>query len=180
MRCVLLLFIIFPLFSFSQDTIRLKADSVKADSSKIVWNCSHPEGVDSFIVQNFKWNRWMTVKTVLPDSSIKCYYSVMSWHSGDNDCRIGFCKKKKIKFTQEVKFFKKYPGWQDEPCLSVTVNDTLHLRKNCKYEIYDKFGNKVKEGTGDRIYVKDLTPDVYYCNCDNKTTEFIRKKSKHK
>lgn len=181
-------FLLFPFISFSalssilaqgphSQKFILAADSVKADSLRITWKVSHPEMVDSFIVQHQRLNKWMNVASLRPDVSKQVYCEDMKWHFGENLSRIVFYKNGKTCTSKEVNYYNP-PADDGNWLVSTNEYDSLRLSFAGNYEIYDKFGNTVKKGTGKRIFIKDLAPDVYYLNVGNKTTEFIKRKKK--
>lgn len=55
------------------------------------------------------------------------------------------------------------------------VSTKIRLSRPAEYMIYDSYGNKVKEGRGQEIDVRDLKPGVYYLFVDNKKYKFLKK-----
>ena len=49
----------------------------------------------------------------------------------------------------------------------------IEFKRETQYELYDKFGEIVRQGYGKSFSRKGLDGDVYYLNYDNKTTEVM-------
>jgi hypothetical protein len=160
----------------AQDTIRFFADSVKVDSVEVTWKVTHPEMVDSFVVEHYRWQKWVKAGVAKPDNATHVYYFKISWHYGENKVRIAFYRDGKARHSQPIKF--NHPNAPDCCDPVYRVYDSLQLGAPYSYEVFDKLGNVVRKGHGSSIYVKDLKPDVYYLSYNNKIMEFIRKKKK--
>jgi hypothetical protein len=177
MRSVLLFFFL-PVGLYAQDTTCFFADSIKTDSAKVTWKVMHSLSIDSFVVEHYRWQKWVKVGSLKTDPNQDVYCFNMAWHFGENQVRIVFYSSGKTKNSAIAKYVNAKE--LDGPDMVLWAReDNLRLPAPYNYEIYDKYGNIVKKGYGDSIYIKDLVPDVYYLNYGNRTTEFIRKK-KHK
>jgi len=158
--------------------------SMNADNDGTLnWTTKSETGKLSFIVEQFRWNKWVKVGEVegtgTPTSNE--YSFKVSPHSGKNTLRVRQTDysgrprlSKSVEFTSEVgeiefgplktskdiSFFKK--GAADKPA------ETM-------FEIYDQYGNIVKKGFGNKVDVSNLPKGGYFINFDNTMGEFTKR-----
>jgi hypothetical protein len=143
----------------------------------IKWQTTGEQGKLPFVIEQFRWNKWVKVGEVdgKGTGGSNDYSFKIQPHNGENQVRV-----KQVDYTSQPRYSKPYKFTSNVPpvdCPVLKVKDKLEFTGGeTMYEIYDKFGNIVKKGYGSSVDVLNLTPDVYYLNYDNKTTEFIRKK----
>jgi len=141
----------------------------------LVWETTGEMGKLPFIVQQFKWNKWVNVGEVMGTGSSgkNTYKWQVPLTSGSNKFRI----------TQ-----KSYEGDVRKSgtteVMSTSVPVTFRYDKKTKiiyfsmenaYELYNAYGQIVKRGMGASLDLSTLSRGEYYLSYDNKTEKFIRK-----
>ena len=169
------------LFSFSCDVSFSQAvtDSVFISVKGIGWLSTHPETVNTFSVQQYRWNKWVNIVELNSEPDKKYYLFPVTFHGGENKFRIVYAMKDGKEITSKEYIYED-PLTKKSPDFTIE-QEMIILSDTCAYEVYDKFGNIKLKGKAKKFSIKELEPDVYYLNYGNVTTEFIkhRKKSRH-
>ena len=148
--------------------------SIEYDKEKksIVWITKSESGPLPYKLQQFKWNKWLTIGKIRgKGNSTKNEYSLpVELHSGVNRFRI-----MQIDYTNTVNI-------SDELIVrSLQMPVEYNLQKNKKiivfnqetnYEIYNTYGRKILNNYGDTIDISGFDKGKYFMNFDNKTEEF--------
>lgn len=142
----------------------------------ITWTTTGETGVLPFVVEQFRWNKWVYVGEVqgLGNAGEHTYSFQVTPHSGENTFRIkqvGFGKE--VKYTPEIKFTP-----QNKAALSFSLApDTKQVTFSGEslYEMYDAFGNVVLKGYGAKIDLSDFSKGTYWLCFDNQVVEVRRK-----
>ncbi len=143
----------------------------------IKWKTKGEQGKLPFIIEQFRWNKWVKVGEVdgIGTPGENSYSFKISPHYGENQVRI-----KQVDYTSQPRYSRAVKFMSNTAeiiCNTLKTKDFLIFEGGeTMYEIFDKFGNMVKKGFGSKVDVANLAADVYYLNYDNKTTEFIKKK----
>lgn len=149
---------------------------IKINENQILeWVTKNETGSLPFIVQQYKWNKWIDVGVVqgngIPDISNYAFH--VDFTSDLNKFRVvQFDTDGKIKKSQSVEVSSKMPK------LTYTYtkqSQTIFFTNETGYEIHDKFGELVLKGYGTSINVNKLIKDEYWLSFDN-TTESFKKK----
>jgi hypothetical protein len=143
---------------------------IKIDQEGVLkWNTKKENGSLPYIIEQFKWNKWVAVGEVQgagsPDDNQYSYKADLT--SGENRFRVKqMGNNKKTRLSEETKVFAKLPKINFEFNGNQIVFDG-----ETHYEMYDKYGNIVKKGYGNTIDCKNLEKGIHYINYDNSTTE---------
>jgi hypothetical protein len=129
----------------------------------------------SYIVEQFKWNKWVQVGEVqgVGTPEIQKYSFQTEIHAGNNKFRVkqrGYIDKTKHSPSVSVKSSK--------PEISFVYDKTkqnINFSEKTHYEVYDKFGDLMKKGYGNIIDVNNLKKETYYLNFGNTNGEFKKK-----
>lgn len=145
----------------------------------IYWTAKEDSVKFDYLIQQFKWNRWVTwdtIQSLNQKDSVKYSHKISKYiHSGQNQFRIKAVNvTPKLIISRTVIFKNKefdvfelrghFPYYQENP---------ITFKVNTYYELYDKSGTKLKYGYGNSFDIKDLPKGIYYLNYDNKMTEII-------
>ena len=151
-----------------------------SDDGKLSWITEGEQGKLPFIVEQYRWNKWVTVGEVQGKGSggSNQYEFKVSPHSGVNTIRVVQVDHSGTKRTSEEKKFT-----SDVPTVTKTpkqVRNEISFMANgagieTRYEIYDAYGNIVKKGVGASVNCSNLLRGVYYINFDNVNEKFIKK-----
>jgi hypothetical protein len=133
---------------------------------------------EKFILQQFRWNRWIGMDSLFADKDPSVYHEFKvgkSLHSGKNYFRIK-CRDKtgtyltrtvSIKRPEEKDIFKLQYGphyYRSHP---------VEFKHATNYELYDDYGNIILKGYGDHFSISTLLKGHYFLNYDDTYAEFF-------
>lgn len=148
-------------------------------AGKLTWTTKSEQGKLPFIIEQYRWNKWVTVGEVQGKGSGQenAYDFSVTPHSGENTVRIVQVDHSGTKRpSKEVKFMSSTAKVTKTPA---KVKDQIKFEANAaavetRYEIYDAYGNIVKKGVGSSVNCANLLRGVYYINFDNVNEKFIK------
>jgi len=144
-------------------------------NGKIIWTVKG-DLYGSFTVEQFRWNKWLTVGEVNVNDTIKknMYGIEPKFHYGINQFRISYTDEKgNIIYSKLIKY---HPPTVKEVFLTTTkVSDQIIFTDETSYEIFNEIGNFIMDGYGSKISITDLPKGKYWVNYDDKT-EMVTKK----
>ncbi len=149
------------------DTKEIKVES----NGMLVWKTTGEQGTLPYFVQQYKWNKWVTVGEVngigSPGEHDYSFKTVLT--HGENKFRVVQKNQKgKARISQEATINS------NTPKLSFVYNKKkkqIEFSSETAYEFYDKFGQITKKGFGSYADVSNLEKDNYYLSYDNSTEE---------
>lgn len=141
----------------------------------LTWETTGEKGKIPFIVQQYKWNRWVTLGEVLGNGTEgkNVYRFQTSLTSGLNKFRVvqksfeGDLRKSpvcELNSTVEVVSFR-----YDKKSKAV------YFTSETTYELFNVFGQVVKRGKGTSIDCSALSKGEYWVSFDNQTERFTKK-----
>ncbi len=139
------------------------------------WTTKDERGSLPFIVQQYRWNKWITIGEVegIGNPQLNKYQLDVRPHSGENIFRIY-----QVDYTGTPKYS---PDIKYQSALATItfgpekVKDELLFTHKTLYEIYDNYGNIVFKGFGNKIKLEGLQNGLYYINYDNTMGSFRKK-----
>ncbi|MEJ6599896.1 MAG: hypothetical protein QNL36_07265 [Crocinitomicaceae bacterium] len=150
-----------------------------SDFGKFTWKTTDEQGKLPFVVEQYRWNKWVAVGEVAGKGSVgeNSYEFQVSPHSGENTVRIVQTDHSGTKRpSEEKKFTSSSPTVIKTP--AKVKNEIKFLANSAlietRYEIYDAYGNIVKKGVGSSVNCSNLLRGVYYINFDNVNEKFIK------
>jgi hypothetical protein len=153
--------------------------SLTIDSDGVLkWTTTGESGSLPFIIEQFRWNKWVTVGTIQGkgNPSANTYYYKLDFHSGLNKFRIKqIGADSKPKFSENIEFESNQAEINFIPGNGSKTSDMIFFSNSTRYEIYDYYGNLIKTATANDVDVRKLKPGTYFLNYDNKTETFIKK-----
>jgi hypothetical protein len=168
----------------SASTFEVK--SIKVENNGVLtWTTSDESGSLPFIIEQFRWNKWIKVGEVKGKGTAgdHTYTFQTKPHSGANKFRV-----KQVDYTKKPRESKearllKSPVEEvfiaNENLLKiddkVRFKDASGAPAETMFEITDQFGSLVRKGFGKEVDIKSLNKGVYYVSYDNKI-EMIEKK----
>ncbi len=165
--------VINPLALKPQATFKTVSIAVTGDGL-MSWETSNETGVLPYKVQQFKWNKWVTVGEVQgvgnPGEHVYSYQAVLV--SGDNRFRV--IQKSgdgRVKVSPEVK------TQSNSTSVSYTYDKkgkAIVFTSQTSFEVYDEYGQIIKRGYNNRIEMEELNKGKYYVNYDNTYAEVQR------
>lgn len=148
-------------------------------AGKLNWQTTGEQGKLPFIVEQYRWNKWVTIGEVAGKGTpgTNAYEFNVTPHSGENTVRVVQVDHSGAKRTsKEVKFQSSVAVVAKSPA---KVKDVINFTANgqpveTRYEIYDAYGNIVKKGVGSSVNCANLLSGAYYINFDNVNEKFIK------
>lgn len=141
------------------------------------WETKNEMGELPFIVQQYKWNKWVKIGEVIGTGRMdhNQYSFQLEAHSGRNIYRIGqMTSKGRDRYTEEVV----YNATDRNPVKfeSEKVSDIVSFSDETHYEIFDEYGRLVKRGFDQHVNVATLDKGLYYINYDARFGESFSKR----
>jgi hypothetical protein len=148
---------------------------LKVNGDKITWSTVNESGPLPFIIEQYRWNKWIKVGEVKGSGkqTLNNYSASVRLHSGENRFRIKQVDyRKKPRYSEEVTTMSSKPEVTFSP---TRVDDVIKFSAPTMYEIYDAYGGIVFKGYGEQVKVGGLAKGKYYINYDNKMARFTKK-----
>ncbi len=148
---------------------------LKVEGDKIYWSTVNESGPLPFVIEQYRWNKWVKVGEVKGTGKqiLNNYSASVRLNSGENKFRIKQLDyRKKPRYSEEISLVSNKPEVTFSP---TRVIDVITFSAPTMYEIYDAYGGIVFKGYGDTIKVAGLTKGKYYINYDNKMERFTKK-----
>ena len=145
------------------------------DNGKLQWSAKENAKQVVYLVQQFRWNKWVSWDTLTGDELVdSATYSVSIrkyLHSGQNIFRVcAFAEGVEPKFSEKVFYSEKDNGDILKRVFLQSASDSLiEFKQQTFYQLFDKNGDIVRSGYGNSFSRKGLDPGTYYLNYDNKT-----------
>lgn len=163
-----------------RSTFNIESMKASKDGS-IEWTTSKEEGKLPFIIEQYRWNKWVRVGEVQGlggASGTNSYTFKLDPHSGENSVRVVQVDHSgKKRPSEPVKFQSDNPKLSKTPAkvkTDIQFLDPNGVLTETRYEIYDAYGNIVKKGVGKVVNCSNLKRGVYYINFDNTNEKFIK------
>ena len=141
----------------------------------LTWQTVNEQGKLPFVIQQFKWNKWVTVGEVMGSgTSIKNGYSFQTTPiSGPNKFRI-------IQKSYERKMRKSPTVEYNSDRDTITFvydkkTKSLQFSGDTNYELYNVYGQIIKRGFGRSADLASLPKTEYYISYDSDTQKFEKK-----
>jgi len=158
-----------PLPTFDMKEITVSADGL------LEWTTVNEQGALPFVVQQFKWNKWVNLGEVQGQgtSNENNYQFKLVPVSGENKVRViqkSFSGK--IRTSNPVRF--------ESPKDEVTYaydkkRNEITFSDETAFEIYNRYGQIAKRGYGKSVSVSNLRKSTYYLTYDSSMDEFTKK-----
>ncbi|MFM7565307.1 MAG: hypothetical protein ACKO4K_01020 [Flavobacteriales bacterium] len=148
-------------------------------TGKVTWVASNESGKLNFMVEQFKWGRWVAAGEVQGKGtrSANTYTLSIIPTSGKNKIRISQIDNTgQTRSSQPVTFQASQPAVIKTPA---KVKSMLYFKTNgkaakTKFELYDAYGNLLIKGYDSQINCSSLLNGIYYINFDNKSEKIIK------
>jgi len=144
-----------------------------SETGLLKWTTKNESGALPYVVETFKWNKWIPVGEVSgagsPDNHDYAFQVKM--HSGENKFRVK--QKGNASLSRYSKEISVSSSTQ-KPSFAVLKNKSIDFSDETAYEVYDSYGVVVKKGFGKNIGIDNLKKCVYYLCYDNLVTEFSK------
>lgn len=145
------------------------------DSGMLRWETLNEQGKLPFIVQQYKWNKWVNVGEVMgKGTSVKNSYTFQTTPvSGENRFRViqkGHEGGDRLSPAVELESSRTPVTMEyDRKAKSVKFSESTN------YELYNEFGQIIKRGFGANADLANLPKAIYYISFDSDTQKFERR-----
>jgi len=139
-------------------------------SGIITWSTKNEKGEIPYIIQQFKWNKWVDVGEVIGQgkTSGNSYSFQSNLITGANKFRV--IQKSS---TDKIRKSPVFEITNTNSPVTVSRNSTsIEFSKDTGYELFNEFGQIIKRGTGKTFDISDLNKGTYYLNYDSTFEEF--------
>lgn len=137
-------------------------------SGQISWTTTNELEKTIFIIQEFRWNKWMTISEVNGKGFGNNSYSYLA----DTTCGIYQVRICSGKYCSSNAV---YPDPMSIELISATREvSVLKFNAKTKFEVYNAKGKKILFGCDAKIDITKLIKGTYYLNYGNKTIELVR------
>lgn len=141
----------------------------------ISWQTINEQGKLPFVIQQFKWNKWVNVGEVTGNgTSTKNEYTFQTTPvSGLNKFRI--IQKSydgRVRSSSSVEYSS------DKTPVTFTYNKktkSINFDSDTNYELYNVYGQIIKRGYGKTADIANLPKNDYYISYDSTTEKFEKK-----
>ena len=155
-------------------TFQCKNIDLKKDGS-LRWTVTDEKGALPFVVQQFKWNKWINIGEVMGKGTAgeNSYQFNIDLVSGSNKVRViqkGFNGTKVVSTVATIT--------SDAPTVEWDYNrreQKVTFDQATAYELYDKFGRLKKRGFGTSMDVSNMDVERYWLSFDNVTIPFEKR-----
>lgn len=161
-----------PKSTFSVESIKLSKDGF------LTWTTTGEIGSLPFIVEQYKWNKWVKVATVqgVGTPQIHSYKAKVHLISGKNRFRVKQTDyTKKPRYSKELIYQNNITPVTFKPGNGKKTSNEIVFSRPTDYEIFDFYGQFVKSGYAKKVDVSKLKSGTYFLNYDNKTETFEKK-----
>lgn len=147
-------------------------------TGKVVFSTKDEKGSLPFIVEQFKWKKWVNVGQVngKGTSALNNYSVNIILHTGINKIRIKQVDcTNKPRYSNEVTINNAVQEVTFKPGNNGVATSQITFSRNTDYEIYDFYGKRVAKGNGTTVNVAQLPKGTYFVNYDCKSESFEKK-----
>lgn len=159
-----------PKSTFKTESIAISGDGL------LKWSASEESGVLTFVVEQYRWNKWVYVGEVEGlgrTGKSNAYSFKITPHSGENKFRV-----KQVDYTGVPRYSPTVTYTSTQTPVQFNpkkVEADINFTAETMFEVYDIHGNIVKKGYSNKIDATNLKKGLYYLNYDNSTEEFMKK-----
>ena len=161
--------VILPKPSFHCESVELQSDGL------LKWKTTNEQGALPFIVQQFKWSKWINVGEVQGKGTAgpNDYNFQLDLVSGQNKVRViqkGFNGEKLVSPVGAAESEITRVSWDYD-----RRGQTVNFSRETAYELYDRFGRLKKRGFGQAMDVSNMEAESYWLSYDSMTDPFEKR-----
>lgn len=151
------------------------ASIVVDDNGMLSWETLNEQGKLPFIVQQFKWNKWVNIGEVMgKGTSVKNKYTFQTTPiSGENKFRV---IQKGQEGGNRVSPSADYTSSKSPVTMEYDRRSKrVTFSEDTNYELYNVYGQIIKRGYGSSIDLSSFSRADYYVSFDSDTRRFERR-----
>ena len=160
----------------AKSSFTVTALKVDPKTGKLIFTTSGESGVLAFVVEQFRWNKWVKIGEVtgVGSATVNNYQLQVNLCSGDNQFRVSQTDFTKIpRISKVFKIRSMAPPVTYTPLKKIT--NEINFSDVTMYEIYDPYGKLQLKGIGNKIDIsslKKLDKYKYILLFDNQDVQF--------
>jgi len=143
-------------------------------SGLLAWRTKNESAVLPYIIEQFKWNRWIKVGETngggKKNENSYAFQTVLT--SGTNTFRIYQLDHKGQRLSTEVSVESATP---QVSLKNAKILDSIEFSAETDYEVYSEYGTLVKSGRGQKVDASKFYKGKYYVSYDNKGGVVVEK-----
>lgn len=150
-----------------------KIQNIEVDSNGILkWKTSNEKGQLPYEVQQFKWNKWVSIGEVqgegTPGEHEYSFETVPV--PGENRFRV---KQEGRDDEEKVSPAVEYHSKKDKVSYEyLSKEESIDFSRETSYELYNIYGEMIKKGYGEKVDLSNFEDGTYYLNFGSETKEF--------
>ncbi|MEN8120788.1 MAG: hypothetical protein ABFS35_10600 [Bacteroidota bacterium] len=158
-----------------KSTYKVLEINVDRKNKLLRWSTTGEKGALPYIVEQYKWKKWIKVATVQGKGigGTQNYFASIIPTSGYNKFRV-----KQIDYSRKPRYSPEATYRSLDPLVTFSPekpkNEIIFSAKT-SYEIYDFYGRLIKKGSGNKIDLTKLKKGDYFLNYDNEMGKFTKK-----
>lgn len=153
------------------ETTEIKVD----EDGLLAWTTVNEQGRLPFIVQQYKWNKWVSIGEVMGQgtSTQNSYTFQTTPVSGVNKFRV---IQKTYEGGNRTSPTAEYISSREPVAFSYDrKSKALKFSAETNYELYNVYGQIIKRGFGDSADLSNLPKGEYYVSYDSRTEKFEKR-----
>lgn len=150
--------------------------SMVLNEERLAFATKNESGPLPFIVEQFKWNKWVPVATLEGKAGAgesARYEVVVPVHSGENVFRVTQHDSDGARSSER---FEMKSDFAEVRILEEKFTTELRFSAKTDYEVFDAYGVLIGKGIGDRIDASKWPSGTYYVNFDRFFGQIAKKR----
>ncbi len=146
------------------------------DKQKLTWTTKGEISSIPFIVEQFRWKKWIEVATVAGKGTVQQhdYSAKVTIHSGKNIFRVKqIDASKQARYSEEIIYHSPLPVVNFS---FVKATKIIQFSNATEYGIFNAYGNLLLKGRGKYVDLGELKEGDYFLRYDNDTQTITKKK----
>lgn len=151
-------------------------DEIALDGNQtLTWKTSNESSPIPFVVEQFKWNKWVEVAEVPGEGKAKdnLYAADVSTHKGENTFRL---RQDDANGSHYSDRFVVQVSTPEIIIITDKIFEKIEFSAKTDYEVFDEYGIVVAKGRAASIDCSKWVPGNYYLNYGGKFGQQVRKR----
>lgn len=146
------------------------------NSGNLTWQTKNESGSIPFIVEQFRWNKWVEVGKVAGSDNRKLnkYSFLVPVHFGENKVRLKQEDRRGVHYSEPV--MVKSEKSKPVSLKRKRVVDVIQFSDETFFEVFSEYGELITYGFDDEVFVKDVPRGKYYVNFGCQLAETVAKR----
>lgn len=145
-------------------------------SGNFTWTTKGDPGENPFLVEQFRWNKWVKVAEVAGSDSVRfnAYQLAVNTHMGANQFRVLTIDADGNAFYSKIVKYNNLRA-TEVTLVSSKITDKINFSGETMYELFDQNGNYISGGVATEVDASELGKGKYFLNYDTKSVSITKK-----